>query len=213
MRIDKTLTVISGPIATGKSQLLNRLRDTGAFTVIPEPVEVWQTGYADNFLALYYDEADKNPDGPNRWAFTLQILAFVTRVEAQEKAMAQGPGRYVMERCILDDRRIFARLLYESGDMTQSEYQLYCNLWDYMAQRVARPDHIFYLRTPAATCLERIAQRGRSEEAEIKLGFLKQLEGLYDEWLLEREGVTVLDGLKSTADLVADVIRGIGTGG
>lgn len=198
----KTLTVVAGNIAAGKTLLLLGLDDTGAFTVIPEPVEVWQTGYADNFLALHYGN-------PTRWAFTLQILAFVTRVKVQEHALAQGPGRYVMERCILDDRRIFARLLYESGDMTQSEYRLYCNLWDYMARDVVRPDHIFYLRTPAATCLERIARRGRPEEAEIELEFLDRLEEMYDKWLLKRAGVTVLDGLKTTDKLVADVMRAI----
>ena len=207
----KRLYVVAGPIATGKSQLLDTLADTGAFTAIPEPVEVWRTGYPDNFLKLYYDEAEEKPDDEsNRWAFTLQILAFVTRVEAQEQALAQGPGRYVMERSIWDDRRIFARLLYESGDMTKSEYLLYCNLWDYMARDVVSPNHIFYLRTPAATCLERIAQRGRLEEAGIKLEFLERLERLYDEWLLKREGVTILDGLKSTDELVADIVRIIG---
>ena len=47
----KTLTVAAGNIASGKTLLLRDLSDTGAFVTIPEPVEVWQTGTADELVA------------------------------------------------------------------------------------------------------------------------------------------------------------------
>jgi deoxyadenosine/deoxycytidine kinase len=57
-----------------------------------------------------------------------------------------------------------------------------------------QPDVILYLRTPAQTCLERISERGRSEETGISLEYLEQLEKLHDEWLLNHPQAVVLDG-------------------
>jgi hypothetical protein len=66
-------------------------------------------------------------------------------------------------------------------------------------------------------CHERILERGRSEEDSIPLEYLRDLERLHDEWLLDNPDVTVIDGRKQwTAEGIHDVLldRGIelGTG-
>ena len=205
----RTMYTLEGNIAAGKSYLGRVLRATGALAFLEEPVDRWRTAYPDNLLELYYND-------PARWAFTLQICAFNTRAKTWDEILARADhSRVLMERSVFSDRNVFATLLYQSGDMTPTEYQLYCELWDFLAgQWAVQPNRIFYLRTPADECLARIATRGRPEEAGVSLDFLARLETLHDNWLLGSDGaVVVLDGLKNTDDLGADVIASIGVGG
>lgn len=198
----REMNILEGNISAGKTELLRYLETTSEFGVLEEPVEQWRTGFPDNLLELYYSK-------PRRWAFMLQIAAFVTRAKTWDEILGMTDhSKILMERSVYSDRNVFARLLYESGDMTETEYLLYCQLWDFMAaQWAVVPNRIFYLRTPASECLRRIAGRGRPEEAGIALEFLERIENLHDKWLLGRDDVVVLDGLKSTSELAQEIIK------
>jgi deoxyadenosine/deoxycytidine kinase len=68
-------------------------------------------------------------------------------------------------------------------------------MWEFLVSNYCvQPDVILYLRTPAKTCLDRILERGRAEEAGISLDYLDQLESLHDEWLLEHPNAVILNG-------------------
>jgi deoxyadenosine/deoxycytidine kinase len=69
------LVLLEGNIAAGKTTLGKLLSGSGKFQFIPEPVERWQSGFAANLLERFYTDT-------RRWAFTLQICAFVTRTQA-----------------------------------------------------------------------------------------------------------------------------------
>jgi deoxyadenosine/deoxycytidine kinase len=199
----KSLYSLEGNIAAGKSSLGQALSATGKLAFLPEPVEKWRTGYATNLLGDYYND-------PTRWAFTLQICAFVTRAKTWSEIEIDH-SCILMERSIFSDRNVFARLLYESGDMSETEYQLYVELWNFLASRwIVIPNKIFYLRTPAAVCLERIAQRARPEEATIPLEFLERIERLHDEWLSDRQDVIVLNGTAGVGELADMMLRQAG---
>ncbi len=155
-----------------------------------EPVERWQSGFAANLLARFY------ADTP-RWAFTMQIGAFMTR--AQAIAAQPYDGRVtVFERSIYCDRHVFALNLHRQGVMDETEWALYVNFWEYFRASVPLPDAIVYLRTPAEECYRRLQERGRAEEHSIALAYLQQLEACHDEWLLvpgaAESAVIVLDG-------------------
>ncbi len=198
MRIMHTL---EGSIAAGKSSLGCALHETGKLAFLPEPVEKWRTGYAQNLLQAMYTF-------PDRWSFTFQMLAFATRAKTQGEILAMTDhSRVLMERSIFSDRNVFARLAEQSGYMNATEFSIYCEIWDFLAGKWAvEPTKIFYLRTPAEVCLKRIAQRARTEEAGISLDFLERIEGLHDGWLMEREDVVVLDGRESVESLVGLVM-------
>ena len=71
------LFAVEGLIGAGKSTLLAKLRAQEGVAIIPEPLERWQeTGI---FEAFYKDMT--------RWSFTFQMAAFVSRVQAAEKAL------------------------------------------------------------------------------------------------------------------------------
>jgi len=43
-----------------------------------------------------------------------------------------------------------------------------------------------YLHTPPEICLERLKKRGRFEEKNIKLEFLRELHELHENWLFNK---------------------------
>ena len=56
-------------------------------------------------------------------------------------------------------------------------------------------------------CMQRIKDRGRHEETGIPLEYLKDLEELHDEWLLDNPKAIVLDGQNHwSAEAVSDQI-------
>lgn len=169
------LVLLEGNIAAGKTTLGERLVASEHFAFHPEPLAQWQTGYAGNLLQRFY------ADTP-RWAFTMQIGAFVTRANAL--AQRQPGAHAVFERSIYCDRHVFAKNLYEQGLLDETEWGVYVQFWEYASAAVPRPDAIIYLRTPAEECYRRLQARARAEEATVSLDYLRQLEAQHDAWLL-----------------------------
>jgi deoxyadenosine/deoxycytidine kinase len=186
------LVLLEGNIAAGKSTLGRQLAASPTFEFVPEPVERWQGGFAANLLERFYTDT-------RRWAFTLQICAFVTRTQALQ-AHSPNPDRVtVFERSIYCDRHVFAKNLHQHGFMDDTEWALYLHFWNHQRDSAPIPDAILYLRTPADECFRRLQIRARAEEKTIPLEYLQQLEARHDEWLLSPENagypVVVLDGM------------------
>jgi len=188
-RNDRVMVLLEGNIGAGKTTVGRKIAGSGFFSFIEEPTAVWREGFAANMLDLFYSDS-------NRWAFTFQICAFVTRAKTWDEVSKHTDRQQViLERSIFCDRYVFAENCYRTGLFTKAEYQLYCGMWDFtVAQYCDEPDVILYLRTPAEVCLQRIHQRGREEEGGIPLEYLLQLEGLHDEWLLDNPKTILLDG-------------------
>ncbi|HML21784.1 MAG TPA: deoxynucleoside kinase [Aggregatilinea sp.] len=195
------LVLLEGNIAAGKSTLGVALAQSAHFQFVPEPVAHWQTGFAANLLERFY------ADTP-RWAFTMQIGAFVTRAQMAAPPATDG-AIAVFERSVYCDRYVFAKNLHDQGTMDETEWAVYCHFWEHFTAAMPAPDAILYLRTPAEECLRRLQIRGRAEEKAIPLAYLQQLEACHDEWLggPSAHGIPVLtlDGAQAwTADDVAE---------
>lgn len=192
------LVHLEGNIAAGKTTLGTALRDHPAFTFVPEPVEVWQTGFSDNMLDRFYA-------GMPRWSFTFQITTFFTRVAALRPHLHHdgGPAIIIGERSTGTDRHVFAPGLHAVGALDDLEWELYRRFYATLAPTLPQPDAILYYRTPAAECLRRLQERHRAEETNVELAYLQQLEANHDAWLLDRPDVIVLDGMQQwSADAI-----------
>lgn len=112
-----------GNIAAGKSTLLEIL-DDDRFDVVPEPITKWQqtSSAGGNLLELFYNDTD-------RWAYTFQSYAFLSRMRAQLEVQGQrGDDRCRMfERSIVSDREVFAVNCHETGVMSDVEWDIYCD--------------------------------------------------------------------------------------
>jgi deoxyadenosine/deoxycytidine kinase len=186
---DRKMILLEGNIGAGKSTVGQMLKASGRFDFIEEPVNTWQSGFASNLLDLFYHDME-------RWSFAFQILAFITRAKTWKEVLARtSHSRVVLERSIFTDRHVFATNMHQMGMMTDTEWQVYCGLWEFLVSNYCvTPDAILYLRTPAKVCLERIAVRKRAEEGAIQIEYLEQLEALHDGWLLEHPRAVILDG-------------------
>ena len=177
------LVFVEGLIGSGKTTCLKQLEEfiveaglEDKAAVVFEPVELWQKL---NLLELFYT------DRP-RWAYTFQNMAFITKMMVLNDLRDDGKV-YFIERSPHVDKRVFAAICHDSGDITPSEWSLY-NMWYdcFMAQFETK--HVIefvHLRTSVETCAERIRARDRRGEAGIPSAYLQLLEVKHNEWLGE----------------------------
>ena len=180
---------VEGGIAAGKSTLCAMLDKSQLVKIVPEPVGVWQKDYPDNLLERFYNDQE-------RWSFTFQMAAFISRTMALEDVLAmEDHSNVILDRSVYCDRYVFAKSLHELGKIDGTEFSIYCKMWDWMSTRwTAKPEKIIYIKTPPEICLERIAQRSRDEEADIPLSYLQHIDRMHEEWLGDLDNVITIDG-------------------
>ncbi|NWU92723.1 DGUOK protein, partial [Upupa epops] len=77
-------------------------------------------------------------------------------------------------------------------------------LLQHLRSRVALHGFL-YLRAMPQTCLERLRRRARSEEGGIQLGYLQQLHGQHERWLVEKTTEVHFAEVRRAPVLVLDV--------
>ncbi|MCO6449842.1 MAG: deoxynucleoside kinase [Caldilineales bacterium] len=165
----KRLLLVAGNIGTGKTSLTERI---GARLG-------WRTSFesvADNpYLADFYQDM-------RLWSFHLQVFFLGHRAE-QHLALSAGPESAIADRSIYEDAHIFARALYQLGNLSERDYLAYRQVYDLVIKGLPKPDLLLYLSAPVPVLMKRIQSRGRSIETGISSDYLRLLEGFYDEWL------------------------------
>ncbi|XP_038615466.1 deoxycytidine kinase [Tachyglossus aculeatus] len=213
---------IEGNIAAGKSTFVNILKQVcESWEVVPEPVAQWcnvqsaQDEFEElttsqksgrNVLRMMYEK-------PERWSFTFQTYACLSRIRAQLAALggklrqAREPVLF-FERSVYSDRYIFASNLYDSDCMNETEWTIYQDWHDWTNSQFGQSlqlDGIIYLRATPEKCLNRIYLRGRDEEQGIPLEYLVKLHYKHESWLQQRTLKTNFDHLQEVPILTLDV--------
>ena len=202
-----TYIAISGNIGSGKSTILNLLRERlnkKKYTFIDEPVETWKSikdKNGINALQHYYNDPQKN-------GFNLQMLALITRIEKMKQANEEEGKIFIGERCLHEDKEVFAKLSTDDGFISGIEYETYKHY--FKAFKIKEPTKIFYINLQPKECLERIKERGREEEADITLDYLKKLHLYYAEWVCGGDiPIIFLDGNETPKSLADRIINEI----
>jgi deoxyadenosine/deoxycytidine kinase len=166
---EKIFIAIAGNIGTGKTTLTQKLSKKFGWTPHFEAV-------ANNpYLTDFYKDM-------SRWSFPLQIFFLTNRFQAHQK-IGEGKSSAIQDRSIYEDANIFARGLYEQGQMEKRDYQNYLELYTVMCQYLNPPDLMIYLKKSLPVLKERIALRGRDFEKDIPDEYLSYLNRYYDEWM------------------------------
>lgn len=206
LEMNVKLVTIEGNIGSGKSTMINLLRTKyPEYQILDEPVSQWTALVDDNgknLLQLYYEDK-------NRWSYTFQNCALVTRVtlalDAVYKAKATNkPTILISERGVLTDRYVFASMLREKGWLNQLEWNLYL-LWFNYFQDVVTSKGVVYIRTEPEVCKERIARRGREGEEGIDMDYLNDLHKYHEDWL-NNTSLPVLT-IDSNADNLSKIVE------
>jgi len=169
MTTGKAFVAVAGNIGSGKSSLTRLLSAANGWTPMFESVE-------DNpYLSDFYGDM-------KRWSFQLQVYFLSNRFRSH-KSITEGNNSVVLDRVIYEDAEIFARNLFEIGNMEKRDYENYLALYDVMTEYLHPPDLLVYLRANVDTLLRQISLRGRDFEKSIRREYLEQLNGHYESWI------------------------------
>ena len=162
--------VIDAVVGAGKTSYMEMLSEEMKIPCFQEPVQ-------DNPLLdkFYYDR--------KRYAFPLQIYFLNRRFEMLKQASEVGAQR-LMDRSIYGDM-IFAKLLYEEGNMEKDEYILYRDLLANMLDHVEAPKLMIYLKIDTDTAIDRIKKRGREYELIVERDYWENLNKEYENYFSE----------------------------
>jgi deoxyadenosine/deoxycytidine kinase len=165
---NKMFVVVAGNIGSGKTTLTRKLSERLSWNPHFESVQ-------DNpYLSDFYSDME-------RWSFPLQVY-FLTHRFNTHKLIENSNMSSVQDRSIYEDANIFARALFEQGDLDQRDYENYCRLYESMIQYLSAPTLMIFLKRSIPKLLERIKMRGRDYEQTIPVDYLTKLNHYYDDW-------------------------------
>jgi deoxyadenosine kinase len=164
---------ISGIIGAGKSTLCKNLGDIMNCDVFYEPVK------ENPYLEKFYKDMKK-------YACIMQIYLLKERFNKHQQ-MVWSQRNIIQDRSIYEDV-IFAKMLRESGDIDELDFETYRDLYSAMTSFLRQPDLIVYLDVKPEIALKRIKKRSRNCETSIPLSYLENLQKGYEEWLEDVDG-------------------------
>jgi deoxyadenosine/deoxycytidine kinase len=190
--MNKLIVAIEGNIGVGKSTFTRILKETfEKSTIVSEPVDMWlniKNDQGENILGLFYKDT-------NRWAYTFQNLAYITRMMKIEDAIRSSDGIVFLDRSLGTDRNVFEKMLHDDKILDEVEHSMY-NLWyDFYTKYVNNNfnEIYIYLKCDPKTAYERIKKRGREEEKNISFEYLEKLHKYHEEWLCNLDNVVIID--------------------
>jgi deoxyadenosine/deoxycytidine kinase len=195
---------IEGNIGAGKTTIIEKMKDrlrSDEIVFVKEPVDQWEhfrdSSDGENILMKFY--ADQT-----RHAFTFQVLAYTTRLALLRKTVRENPCAKVIvcERSLDADRNIFAKMLRDSGKMSDIEFQIYDHFFSEYSEKdefrispQSPPtelghyqrynlDGVIYIDADPEICSGRIKKRSREGESGIPVDYLKSCREYHENWLL-----------------------------
>ncbi|WP_318506438.1 deoxynucleoside kinase [Bacillus sp. T3] len=162
---------IAGTVGVGKSTMTHALADALEFRTSLESVD--SNPYLDKFYADF-----------NRWSFHLQVYFLAERFKEQKRIFEYGGG-FIQDRSIYEDTGIFAKMHFEKGTMSKTDYETYTNLFDAMVMTpyFPHPHLLIYLEGSIDDILERIKKRGRLMEQQTPVDYWYEMHKRYEDWI------------------------------
>lgn len=190
--------ILEGNIGAGKSTFLKLIEQHIPYISIAfEPLNNWHTeGSGQSLLQHFYEE-------PKRWAYTLETLALMSRVKEHMLEQKQTHDFRLVERSIYSGFYCFAQNSYQSGFLNDIEWTIYKEWFSFLTCHNCNvPDGFIYLKVDPEIAFERTKIRNRSAESSLTLSYLKDIDKLHSDFLLEKKGID--EKLKNVPVLVLD---------
>ena len=185
----KTIQIITieGNIGSGKSTLLenlfNHYHNDSSVVFLKEPVNEWEKiRDSDGTTMLQKFYADQK-----KYSFSFQMMAYITRLVEFKTSIEQNPDAttFFTERSLYTDKNVFAKMLYDMGNIEDVNYQIYTQWFDAFAKDYSI-NNVIYVRTVPRICYHRIYLRSRVGEEDIPLDYLEKCH-TYHEAMIHRD--------------------------
>ncbi len=160
---------VAGNIGSGKTTLTGMLAKHYKWKPHFEDVE------HNPYLVDFYEDM-------HRWSFNLQIYFLNNRIKHLIE-IRKGSETVIQDRTIFEDAYIFAPNLFDMGLMTNRDFENYTSFFQNLKTLVQPPDLLIYLKASIPTLVDQIQKRGRGYEENIRLDYLKRLNGFYNKWI------------------------------
>ena len=174
------IITIEGNIGSGKSTLLQHLKEkyiatnqtTSNIIFLREPVDEWESIQDENGISIlqkfYADQKS--------YSFSFQMMAYISRLALLKEAIDNNPNAIIItERSLITDKMIFAKMLYDSGNIEEVDYQIYSKWFDCFAKDYPI-NKVIYVNSSPEVCHERIHERSRLGEEEIPFTYLTKCD-------------------------------------
>ncbi|WP_249872252.1 deoxynucleoside kinase [Oceanobacillus saliphilus] len=188
---DSVIT-IAGTVGVGKSTMTKALANALEFKTSFEKVDT------NPYLEKFYEDFE-------RWSFHLQIYFLAERFKEQKKIFEYGGG-FIQDRSIYEDTGIFAKMHYDKGTMSPTDYETYTNLFDAMVMTpyFPHPDLLIYLEGSFDEIISRIQLRGREMEKSTHISYWEEMYKRYNNWIDNFNACPILRINISDYDLIKE---------
>jgi deoxyguanosine kinase len=162
---------VEGVIGVGKTTLVRLLQSAFEAEICLEVFE------ENPFLSNFYTDRE-------RYAFQTQIFFLLSRYHQQRRDILDivaGKKNLIVDYTF-DKDAIFARL-----NLAGDELEMYYRVHEALAEKIAKPELVVYLRANTDTLMKRIAHRDRSYERNMEWSYIDQLSRTYDTYYSEHQ--------------------------
>ena len=174
---------IDGNIGSGKSTLMGNLKsyfsNNKNVVFLKEPVDEWETITDENGITIL----EKFYENPSKYGFSFQIMAYISRLDVIRKEIKKNPDAiFISERSLFTDKLVFAKMLFDSGNIELVNYKIYLKWFDTFADDFP-VSKVIYVNTDPEICHMRIEKRSRTGESNIPLDYLQNCHKYHNNML------------------------------
>lgn len=120
-----------------------------------------------------------------KYSFPFQMMAYVSRLALLKDAIRDHPNAiFISERSLFTDKFVFAKMLYDMGNIEDVCYQIYCMWFDSFIDECP-VEQTIYVRTDPEICHHRTKLRGREGEEVIPLDYLKSCHAYHESMMTD----------------------------
>lgn len=168
---------VEGVIGVGKTTLARLLQPVFQADLLLEVFE------ENPFLSDFYGDRE-------RYAFQTQIFFLLSRYHQQQRGVTQSlnAGNNLIADYTFEKDSLFASI-----NLKGDELEMYYRVHEALAEKIAIPDLIVYLRADTDVLMQRIALRDRPYERSMERGYIDELNWAYEEFFSDhKKGIPVL---------------------
>ena len=163
---------VSENIGAGKTTLTQMLSKHYGWEMRLEPVVI------NPYLEDYYKDI-------KRWSFALEVYFLKERFR-DILDIAHTNKTIIQDRSIFEGVYVFVENNYRQGNLSETDFNTYMELFELMTDITKFPDLMIYLRKSVPELVRQIQKRGRDYEQTMQLDYLEGLNNRYEDFIFNK---------------------------